>query len=500
VVVLWGLGVATARWLRGSPGQKQGRSSPDFSPHQREVWTLTINSLLVGGVLLLSLATQARIDTLSALGWATGCIGWLAWGMGPTRFAPVAFPLLFTLLAIPWPWGVVQSLALPLQEWSASAARWVLDTLGLPVLQEGIILDSGRFRLVVEETCSGLRSLAALLTVAVWLLGSGWGDRWHRLGVLPLLLVLILPGNTLRLIGAVVLGHFGHPEAAMVWVEQIGAPLLIVLEVAVLLLWLGLPAGRWRRFRLHPTTPRVIPPLTTRSPLLPLIALALLLLDAALVPGPHQPRGVVPVWPNPTGWVSVDGPLLANAVGEMTRTLGQGAEIQAGRAWSPPPNPGLVDTLLMVHWGGQGRDVDDPRYCYRSQGWRMLKQTPRLLAADAVRQPAQVMEIVEEEQRSRLNRLDWYAYRIGDHWATDYWPMRWAQILGGLARQGGTVVLVHLSTPLPYQDRSAAALDQGRERLKAMLTTLPDLHGVLGAPHEESPQGPGERATTASRP
>ena len=231
LVMLWGVGLAVYRYTSylstSTDSHQQDNANQGLSPMAK--WEDFL--FPVGGALLFT-SMALNVFSLKALGWMLILIGLVRWRVGNERFRIIAMPLYFTLLSIPWPWGVVQMVALPLQETSATLARVFLDLSGLPVLQEGIVLDTGRFKLVVEEICSGLRSFVALLTVAIFLVGAGWGSRRQHWAAPFVVLAIILCGNATRLITALAIGHWFYPEWAMVWVEDVSPFLLILTEAA----------------------------------------------------------------------------------------------------------------------------------------------------------------------------------------------------------------------------------------------------------------------------
>ena len=480
LVMLWGLGVALFRFL---VLEKTVHDST-AAGKALHAWKAGVHSaqalLLPAGGLLLLAGFAMDIASLKALGWLLSCIALVRWRLGPERFRPLAVPLYFTLLSIPWPWGIVQMVALPMQEISSSLARISLDLGGLPVLQEGVLLDTGRFKLVVEEACSGLRSFVALLTVAIYLLGTGWGSRRQR-WILPfVVLAIILFGNATRLISALCIGHFFDQHLAMLWVEDISPFLLILIEAALLLFWLRRPAARTvaPRFAWHD-----IPGLlagsklrldTGRPTASHLVGTGLLLLAvlSLLIPA-QQSQVSLPEWPAPPGWKDVHDEALDYSLNEIQQAMQDGAIVRLVRIRSLADPDKLVDGQLIVSTGGPGRDVDDPRFCYRSNGWRMLLERHHELPVVAGQQGPVVNEILEELPRQGITRLDWFAYRVGKRWVNSYVELRLYQMMGRALRQLDSIAVVHVSTPLARSGDRENEIRLARQRLAALWETMP---------------------------
>jgi exosortase len=93
------------------------------------------------------------------------------WGWRLLR--AVAVPLMLLALAIPIPAIVFNKVAFPLQLFASRCAVWVMQTVGIPVLREGNVIElyplgaATTKRLEVVEACSGIRSLMTLVTLAV---------------------------------------------------------------------------------------------------------------------------------------------------------------------------------------------------------------------------------------------------------------------------------------------------------------------------------------------
>jgi len=484
MVMLWGVGLAI--WRLSASEQEQEVTSAGVRRNTlRPVFLTTLEPLMLPtGAFILMLGLSLDIATLKALGWMFSIFGLLHWRLGAKRFGYVAAPLYFTLLSIPWPWSIVQYMALPLQEVSSTMARFILDTLGLPVWQEGVTLDSGRFKLVVEEGCSGMRSFVAVLTVAIYFMGMGWGSitqRWlHPLVVL----IIILCGNGIRLVTALGIGHYWSHEWAMIWVEDISPFLLIVFEAALLLTWLDKPAHSFRT-KAVPLAgiPCILKELWqdsavafTASPpgSLHLGGLALLLVGILSFAIPGEKSSVVlPEWKTPAAWQSIESGVVDASSKEIQDAMQAGAIVRVVRMQSLS-NPGdIVDGQMIISLGGPGRDVDDPRFCYRSKGWRMLAEQLHSIDSTTAPQVPVVNEILEELPRMHTTRLDWFAYRVDGRWVHGYMEFRLHQMLARAMRRLDSIAVVHISTPLGQSGHRENEIRMARERLAAIWQTMP---------------------------
>jgi exosortase len=93
-------------------------------------------------------------------------------------------PFLLLTLSIPLPELITSTLALPLQFRASKLGAALLEWRHVPVRLSGNILEIPGHRLFVTEACSGLRSLTALMSVAVLTAGL-----WLRAPLMRILLV-----------------------------------------------------------------------------------------------------------------------------------------------------------------------------------------------------------------------------------------------------------------------------------------------------------------------
>ncbi len=207
------------------------------------------------GIFILGcVGSEATVQRLSLLGLIVGAILYL-WGW--RALWEVSFVLFLLLLAIPLPAIVFNSIAIPLQLLASSLAERLLDLVRIPVLREGNLLEIRNQTLNVTEACSGIRSLATLVTggviVGYFLPARGWLRPLFVLSSIPIALGV----NALRVAGTGVLAEtFGERWATGFlhlfsgWVVFVFASCLLLGERAVLQRWFGERGNRKEKERI----------------------------------------------------------------------------------------------------------------------------------------------------------------------------------------------------------------------------------------------------------
>jgi exosortase len=175
--------------------------------------------------------TQRVSLLLLAAGAVLYLWGWRALG-------EVSFVLVLLLLAIPLPAIIFNSVAVPLQLVASSVAERLLRLGGIPVFREGNLLQLDQQMLNVSEACSGIRSLATLVTAGAmvgYFLPARW---WLRLFFVLSSIPIAIGANALRVAGTGVL--------AQAWGEKWAEGFLHLFSGWVVFVFTtGLLLGEW---------------------------------------------------------------------------------------------------------------------------------------------------------------------------------------------------------------------------------------------------------------
>ena len=194
-------------------------------------------------VFLTGYLAESFLQRVSLLLFLAGAILYF-WGWRALR--ETGFLLVLLLLAIPLPEVIFNSVALPLQLVASSMAEKVLHVFGVPVFREGNLLQLDQQMLNVTEACSGIRSLATLVTAGAivgYFLPARW---WLRLAFVASSVPIALTANALRVAGTGVLGQAwgerwatGFLHLFSGWVVFVFATFLMFGEWFLLQRWFG---------------------------------------------------------------------------------------------------------------------------------------------------------------------------------------------------------------------------------------------------------------------
>ena len=139
-----------------------------------------------------------------------------------------AFPILFFLVAVPWPVRIEQIVIQDLMRIVTVINVTFLQLAGVPALQHGNVIEVGTGFIGIEEACSGVRSIQATLMVSLFL-GELYSFTISRRVVLIVIgAVLAFICNVARTAILVWAGITKGPNAIEAWHDPAGLTILLV--------------------------------------------------------------------------------------------------------------------------------------------------------------------------------------------------------------------------------------------------------------------------------
>jgi exosortase len=164
----------------------------------------------------------------------------LAGGWRGMKWAWPAIVFLFFMIPLP---GVMEAwLREPLQWIGTEASVWVIQTLGMPAMRSGNVINLLHAQVGVVEACSGLRMLMLFFTMCV---GAAFVVRvslWEKLVMLVSAIPIALLCNVARITVTAILHEVAHrwpsvitPETAEYVFHDLAG--LLMPPLALLMLW-----------------------------------------------------------------------------------------------------------------------------------------------------------------------------------------------------------------------------------------------------------------------
>jgi exosortase D (VPLPA-CTERM-specific) len=286
--------------------------------------------LLLAGFCALAASQLSTFNALAIYGLILAMAGLSDCFLGAAVTRVLAPAFIYLLFAVPLPDFLYVNLSARMQLVSSTLGVHFLDLAGVPVFQDGNVIDLGGLKLQVAEACSGLRylfPLASLGFLAAYLLKDAfWKRALLLLSTIPITILL----NALRIaVIGITADRWGQEMAeGMIhvvegWVVFGLCSLCLLLEIAILR-HVGPARGRFRLDYLGPA----------RFPLLG-----------------GRPRMTVHAWLAGALVVALS---VASALGLAGRSFG------AAEAMTATLQPGLAGLvpLRIGDWSGRRQNLD----------------------------------------------------------------------------------------------------------------------------------------------
>ena len=220
---------------------------PSTSPVRPAGGTLLLFGLFVvvmlPAVLFLEIIPNWRFAGWIFAGAAIGInfiIFYFLGGRSWSRF--FAFPVIFFLIAVPWPTRLEQPLIDKMSRLNAAASTATANVLGTPAVRRGVLIETSPGLVGVDEACSGIRSFQSSVMVALFL-GELFSYGILRRGVLLIGAVgLAFSCNVIRTTYLVRIADLHGMAAVNLHHDQAGLTILgITLCGLLILVWLLRP-------------------------------------------------------------------------------------------------------------------------------------------------------------------------------------------------------------------------------------------------------------------
>lgn len=164
-------------------------------------------------------------------------MGGLIWTFfGGRMLRELRFPLLILIVAIPIPAIIFNHITFPLQLLASRIASDILPVLGVPVLQEGNVIQLPVMKLEVAEACSGIRSLMSLFALAIFY-GYFLERTTSRRVLLALAAIPIaVAANVVRIVGTGLCVQYWDPDKALGFFHEFSGWVMFVISLCCLYL------------------------------------------------------------------------------------------------------------------------------------------------------------------------------------------------------------------------------------------------------------------------
>ena len=126
--------------------------------------------VLFAGAVCQELLPERRVSAWIIVGAAVGMSFCVLYLVGGHRWANYfAFPLLFFIIAVPWPSRLEVPVIETLSKANAVISTGIANLMGIPAIRVGTLIQTGTGLVGIDDACSGIRSFQSSVMIALFL-------------------------------------------------------------------------------------------------------------------------------------------------------------------------------------------------------------------------------------------------------------------------------------------------------------------------------------------
>lgn len=121
--------------------------------------------LFLAGITIHAVSAFLRVYFTSGFSFLLVAAGLVLLFFGKRYLRELLFPLLFLIAMIPLPLVAIANISFALKTFAAQVSTVIINKLGVPAIREGSIIKTLHSYVIVDDICSGIRSLVALIAL-----------------------------------------------------------------------------------------------------------------------------------------------------------------------------------------------------------------------------------------------------------------------------------------------------------------------------------------------
>lgn len=119
----------------------------------------------LGGILAHLVSTRFQVSFVSGFSLIVVILGLLLLSLGKDYLRQLMFPVVFLVFMIPLPMLLIANFSFRLKIFAAQVSTFVINRLGISAIREWSVIKTAHSQIMVEDPCSGIRSLIALIAL-----------------------------------------------------------------------------------------------------------------------------------------------------------------------------------------------------------------------------------------------------------------------------------------------------------------------------------------------
>lgn len=187
--------------------------------------------IFVFGILLFVFSWRQNYYFLSTLSLIPVLFGITLYLYGYNVVKILSFPILYLLLLVPPPFGILDSITLPMRKVASIATEIILKSFHYPVSREGLFLNIGYNQISIGEPCSGFRSLITLLSLGLVYVYISKSTMLNKFLMTASIVPLAIFGNFIRIVALCLITFYFGEEVGQGFFHNFSGIVMFIITV-----------------------------------------------------------------------------------------------------------------------------------------------------------------------------------------------------------------------------------------------------------------------------
>ena len=192
---------------------------------------LSFSVLVLGGLMFFLGWRQDYVvlQTFSLIPVLFGLVGYL---YGTSLIKTLSFPILYLLLLVPPPFGILDSITMPMRYGIAAATELVLKFASYPITRSGLEMTIGYNTIFMGEPCSGFRSLITMISLVLVYVYVSKGNLTKKIVLTSFIIPMALLGNLARVITLCLITFYFGEETGQGFFHNFSGIVIFIITIS----------------------------------------------------------------------------------------------------------------------------------------------------------------------------------------------------------------------------------------------------------------------------
>lgn len=191
--------------------------------------------LLLSGMLLFVFGWRQDYLFISTLSLVPLLFGLILYLYGTQTVKKLSFPIFYLLLLVPPPFGILDSITLPMRQGISVLAEKILFLFNYPISREGLLLTIGYNDIFMGAPCSGFRSLITMFSLILVYVYIIKGTATKKLALTAFIIPFALLGNLVRVITLCLITFYFGEEAGQGFFHNFSGIVIFIITLTGLM-------------------------------------------------------------------------------------------------------------------------------------------------------------------------------------------------------------------------------------------------------------------------